>query len=77
MIGAVIFGLIFSYLAAKILEKIVRNDTFVIILTISFSYFSFYCSEVYFKISGIINIVTFGIFLKILIGQKIHFKTVK
>jgi len=54
------------------LKKIIRDDVKTVAYTFVGCYFSFFVSEVYFGVSGIISIVTLGVLMGIYGKTNIH-----
>lgn len=74
-VGSSVFGLVSGLFISLLIGKIIRNDLYVTLLTIFSTYFCFMVSEKVFHFSGIINIVSLGITMKVFCYSQINKKT--
>lgn len=62
-LGGVLVGCIMCFIVILWLKLIVRDDILNNSITFAACYFTFFISEFYFEVSGIISIVTLGVMM--------------
>lgn len=74
-VGGVILGAIMTYIILFWIKKIVKDDILTINLTFISCYLTFFLSEFYFEVSGIISLVTLGVLMGKFGKVNIHSET--
>lgn len=62
-LGGVAFGYAIGFVAANWIKRILKDHSLVIMITVFCAYMIFYIAEQYLHVSGIISLVTFGVYL--------------
>ena len=74
-IGGVVVGAIMTLIILLWIKKIVKDDLLTINLTFISCYLTFFLSEFYFEVSGIISLVTLGVLMGKFGKVNIHSET--
>lgn len=61
--GGPLFGIIVGYLSSKWIGNIMKDNTLIVIITVFSTYLVFFLSENYFEVSGILALVSMGVYL--------------
>ena len=61
--GGPLFGLAVGFFAAMWINRIMKDDTLIIIITVVSTYLTFFFSEVYLHVSGVLALVALGLYL--------------
>lgn len=71
--GGMLLGLLFGFLVATWMKRIIKDHSLSIIITIIGSYMSFYLSEfTWLKFGGVAAVVTQGLYLAASVKRKIY-----
>lgn len=62
-IGGPLFGLFVGWMSAMWLHTILKDNTLIVVITMFSAYLIFFFSETYLEVSGILALVTFGVYL--------------
>lgn len=62
-LGGPLFGLIVGWLSTFWLHRILKDNTLTVVITMFSAYLIFFFSETYLQVSGILGLVTYGIYL--------------
>lgn len=62
-IGGPLFGIIVGYFASRWIKNIMKDSTLIVIITVFCTYLVFFLSENYLEVSGILALVSMGVFL--------------
>ena len=74
--GGPLFGIVVGMIASKWISKILRDNSLIVIITLFSTYLVFFISENYLEVSGILALVSLGIYLsqftKVNLSHKNH-----
>lgn len=71
-VGGPLFGFVIGFLISKWLRRIVNDEILIINITFVMCYLLFFFSETYFNVSGILALVTLGLFMSSMGKTRIH-----